>query len=538
MRRRVVSAVIGATAFMALSAPARSQQVPIFKAASRLVQFTVVVDGPRGVAGSLTKNDFLVKDNGAVQAISVFESNAAAQEHALRAAVLPPGEFSNRLPATAQSSPNTAIILLDCLNATTRMAGDPLHPSFDAAHGCGLGKEAIARYLAHLSPNDSVALWGLNAQQLVVLSDFSNNKEQLLAALRAFKAYDDPTAAAPLDDAAIAAGVGGGFAALLKNFDDFVSYDQHLGRSDFTKIALRAIANHLAQVPGRISLVWVTAAPCISSAEVAAALGSGRIAVYPVDARELVTRGKILQGGESPVAPVGHDAFSDFLTCSESAGQPSGQDNLRDIANQTGGVAFVNNNDLAAGIRQAVDDSADGYTLGFYMDGLALDNRFHKLRVTFNVHGLHARYPSGYWAFRDPTSSASVGGVAAVLASPVDAEAIPITAHIESAADKALIIRGTVGIGSLALRTKGGLHQGRLMIGLVGQTATGAIVQRMSNVIELELDGQRYGDALRNGLPFHQVFTPAAGVVTLRILAEDPATSAVGSLIIPLNAVH
>ncbi len=120
----------------------------------------------------------------------------------------------------------------------------------------------------------------------------------------------------------------------------------------------------------------------------------------------------------------------------------------------------------------------------------------------------------------------------------MDAEGIPITAHVEVFDGNRLIVRGAVGIGGLELSQRGGVRRGAVTIGLVGQNAAGVVVQRMSNPIRLRLTAAQYAAALRNGLQFRQTFTPAARVVTLRILAEEPATGSVGCLIIPLNRAH
>ncbi|MGH7193946.1 MAG: hypothetical protein ACREJM_10495, partial [Candidatus Saccharimonadales bacterium] len=143
-----------------------------------------------------------------------------------------------------------------------------------------------------------------------------------------------------------------------------------------------------------------------------------------------------------------------------------------------------------------------------------------------------------YWAAEDTAAVSGVSPMAVALTSPVDAAAIPITAHVESTAGKALIIRGTVSISRLALREKSGLHQGSLLFALVSQNAAGAILHRRVTALALRLNHREYAGALRYGISFHQTLALGASAIMIRIVVEDRATGNVGSLIIPLNAPH
>lgn len=67
--------------------------------------------------------------------------------------------------------------------------------------------------------------------------------------------------------------------------------------------------------------------------------------------------------------------------------EPTSIAEMRTLAEETGGRAFVNTNDLTGAIRQAVDDGAVTYTLGFYPDPDSLDGTFHKLKVRVLHHG-------------------------------------------------------------------------------------------------------------------------------------------------------
>jgi hypothetical protein len=69
------------------------------------------------------------------------------------------------------------------------------------------------------------------------------------------------------------------------------------------------------------------------------------------------------------------------------------------------------------------------------------------------------------------------------------------------------------------------------------QDAVGKVLSQWSKTYDLQLSEKQYVAFLKSGMPFRQDVQPKAGVTTLRILVEDPATSDIGSLIIPLSQV-
>jgi VWFA-related protein len=98
-----------------------------------------------------------------------------------------------------------------------------------------------------------------------------------------------------------------------------------------------------------------------------------KVAVYPVDARGLVT------------------SFTPGFA-------PPGLGVMADLAAAPGGRAFYNNNDLKGAIRRAVDDGSVSYALGFYPDAASLDGKFHQLKVRVSRPGVQALYPARYLA--------------------------------------------------------------------------------------------------------------------------------------------
>ena len=74
------------------------------------------------------------------------------------------------------------------------------------------------------------------------------------------------------------------------------------------------------------------------------------------------------------------------------------QDTLRIVAEETGGRAIVNQNDLRPGLQQMLDDASGYYLLGYNSIAAPTDGEFHEIEVRLKRPGLRVRAREGYWA--------------------------------------------------------------------------------------------------------------------------------------------
>ena len=74
------------------------------------------------------------------------------------------------------------------------------------------------------------------------------------------------------------------------------------------------------------------------------------------------------------------------------------QDTLRILADETGGRAIVNQNDLGPGLQQMLDDASGYYLLGYNSTAAPTDGEFHEIEVRLKRPGLRVRAREGYWA--------------------------------------------------------------------------------------------------------------------------------------------
>ena len=73
-------------------------------------------------------------------------------------------------------------------------------------------------------------------------------------------------------------------------------------------------------------------------------------------------------------------------------------DTLRTLAENTDGIAVIDTNDLAGGMRRIVDDVSAYYLLGYYSTNTAHDGRFRRIEVKSKAPGLQLRARRGYVA--------------------------------------------------------------------------------------------------------------------------------------------
>jgi len=304
--------------------------------------------------------------------------------------------------------------------------------------------------------------------------------------------------------------------------------------------ALSTIAAHVADIPGRKNLLWLTSNLPFSGHVTARILSRANIAVYPVDARGLLPR--MPQENLEGVADADASALGTLGGPPAMSAEPIGIGTMHDMADDTGGRAFVNSNDLTDAIRQVIEDSAVVYTLGFYITNESIDGQFHKIKLEVKRKGVILHYPQGYFAVQDVpvTKDKERSILLTALHSPIESSAIPVQVKIdrvEKPFPHCLSIFGSIDIHDVQALENGGVRKFALDVVTVEQDQSGKVLVQSGSRINHQISDKKYADYLRSGLPFHQYVQPKTDATTLRILVEDPSTAKVGSLVIPLSEI-
>jgi VWFA-related protein len=514
-------------------------QSPTIRVSTRLVQIEVTVRDKNGPVAGLTKDDFTFFDHGKPRELNLFSAESGhAPANPAQALELPPNTFSD-LPQYGANAPRSiTVVLLDNLNTLYGSAPIPYEskPTWFEDLALANAKAHLTQFIANLDPRDRVAIYGL-AQSLHVLCDFTSDRAQLLAIL---KKYDTAsvTNRESAEPGATHTRAPGLFNPLVDKSNIQLADVVNETRAGITMAALQSIAAHVANIPGRKNLVWLTANIPFSGAAVAAILNRAQIAAYPVDGRGLLSAAS----PEGPEGTMDEDALNRGNYMPAQSPEPIGIYAMIEMAEKTGGQAFVNTNDLTGAIRTAVEGSSITYTLGFYLDAASLDGKFHPVKVQVRRSGVQLHYPSGYFAYREiPAPENESRLLLTALQSPLESAAIPLHVrieHVEQPLPKSLSLSGSIDIHNLRLTENGNLRKGTLDFVTVEQDPAGKILRKSSSRVNLSLSDSQYAACLKNGFSFRQNVQPEPGATTLRIAVADPATLAIGSLIIPLSEVH
>jgi len=509
----------------------RSQQAPI-RSTTRLVEVTAVVrDRNNKFVRNLKMEDFELFDKGTQQTIAVFQSPANRQPAAT--VELPPGTHTNQ-PAIAKQPGGVTMVLLDALN--TRREDQTF------------ARGQVLAFLSTIRPEDRVAVYVL-ADKIFVIHDFTSNTASLVQAV---KRYRDRPALLNATDVGDLEKEAADAASWLRAGLDRMAIEYTTRRVESTVAAMEAIAHHVAHISGRKNLVWVSSSfpyqvgyewdrsqyehelsneKRMFSAEVqraARAMNDAGVTIYPVDARGLTAT--------SAFSGVPDRIGRTPPRTTVSTHGPT-QDTMVNIAGRTGGVAFMNSNDLAGAIRKVVEEGDEAYVLSFYPTHSEWNGSWRDLRVRVKGQGYHVRHRKGYLALDDPSSSEESvqAQLAATARSPLQALGIGITARLEATPESGKTrINLRIESQDITLREAQGELRGTLEVYIASHGPNGARLTNFSRTLDIRLPLERRADFAREGIRLDSEWALDPAAIDVRIVALEPASGKLGSLAIPL----
>jgi VWFA-related protein len=397
----------------------------------------VVTDSKQKPVHNLSVSDFTVLENNAQQRIKSFEEHSGASAKPEPPLHLPPGTFTNYTSVPADTALN--ILLLDTLN-TPMDAQTYVH-------------NQLRLYLKNSPPNAPLAIFGLSSH-LWLLQPFTADPELLRSAidrksLKASPLLNNAATGDETENLSVKAQEGRTPPEIVHRMRQFegeqTSKDLQL-RARLTLQALNQLARYLAGLPGRKNLIWFSGSFPISILpdgslldpfsiaadssdqfrETTALLAHSQVAVYPIDARGLAGP-SVYSVEDSAGLQYDPDAFNNKLSAST---RKTADDNstMLQMAEQTGGHAFLNTNGLADAVAQVIAAGSNYYTLTYSPANTADDGRFRSIKLKLRRDGLTLAYRRGYYAdarkstvARAPTpAAASAPGFTTLKAAPVE----------------------------------------------------------------------------------------------------------------------
>lgn len=497
---------------------ALAQNPPTFRTGTRLVQVDVVVRAHNGPIEGLTKDDFTLLDEGKPQQIALFSvtDTRVAQPHS---APLPPGAVSNRLNREGMPLTSGTILLID--RANTPVTAQPY------------ANRKVLHFLEQRGAKDRMGIYVLGTS-LQIVQELTDDPERLNRVARRLRTQDgrrisaDDLKADPTGDALTDQKIQ----ESLEKLEDFSRADRIMGTRD----AMKAIARHLAKVPGRKNLIWVSAAfPLLvirpheiinNSAQVeeaARALNDANVAVYPVDARGLIgsPMGNAEQGGIQTVS-------SRLPPRPDPSGGLEGADTMNTLAALTGGKAFYNTNGIDESIQRAVEESELTYTLGFYPSEDSFDEKFHKLLVKVDRKGADVRFRKGYFANTLSGAQDTLTPLSKLLADPLDATEVGLQVDTspDPAAPGSFHVRALVDPHDIHLERQNDRWQGTLTLSVLVEGAKTA--RNITRKIDIPEPG--LAASLEKQIEVNDTVHIDGESAILRVVVQDQITGAAGSI--------
>lgn len=351
---------------------------------SRLVvEDLLVTDAHGNPVHGLPQSAFHVTDQGEPQTIKSLEEGAPDGGSARTAPVeaLPAGVFTNADRGDAHTA--SEVLLIDADDMATL---DQMYLL-----------DQLRRAIAQLPPGLQVAVFRVSHGRTVLIRGMSTDRADLRRAI---------------EECLPAMGLGAD-----SKFQSAIEQ-------------LVTVAAYLERTPGRKNLLWFAGEfPLVSVAEqdvamdtpppdvasrthvihqIQESLAEARISVYPVDVRGVITvdipppSPDPTTGAGSVGANVQGRNPSAALAPRTQVLQPSGdgpaeqRDAMRELAQATGGKAYMLNN-IAAEVEQAFDLGTRAYTLTYTPKEYAVDESWHKVRITVDGN-YQLSYRPGYLA--------------------------------------------------------------------------------------------------------------------------------------------
>jgi VWFA-related protein len=511
----------------------------LIRSITKLVQVNIVVQEDGKPVDNLKAEDFTLTERGKVQKIAFFSLERLGVD-AEPKVKLPPNVFSNRISGRAGVPTSVTAILIDTAN--TEWADQ------------AFARKHIINFLKQVKSEDRIALYSLG-RSLQVLHDYTTDSAELVAKLNKYRGAVDSDLAASgvksLDELKADTGIQddkqlAGLMASLQNEAMFATQN----RVQRTLQAIEAISEHLAGVPGRKTLVWVSAAfpmwlqmtaPSASPAfpsthetrsfgdevtRTVRALNDANIAVYPVDARGLMADPRL--NAENKTSPP------------NSSWTVPNLETMIEIANQTGGRAFYNNNDIQRSVRQAIEDSRVTYTIAYYPSDTKMDDKYRTIQVKVNRPGVKVRHRRGYIAAKDRVSSAKSldDELNQTIWSPMEATAIGLNARVDRAkGSDSLETIIQIDPRGLALEQSGDRWKAAIVVAYLQRDGTGKQLAGMKEEFTFNLSKPNYLHMMKAGLVYRKVIKHAPGASALKVALVDKATGLTGSLTMPLTGL-
>ncbi len=529
-----------------------SQPATVIHSNPRLVLVNVVVTDATGKSvHGLTQHDFVVLEDGKAQSIRSFDEHSGAATdadpktpNAGKELTLNLGPNVHTNWVSVPKNQVTNILLFDMLNMSTQ----------DLVSA----KAELLNTLRHLPEGQQFALFVMGAH-LHMIQGFTWDKNAMIEAATGLSthsslAYSDARSFSSDIGAlreTMAAKEPKSFQALITT----LATEQDIkleSRSLFTSDALYLMARALVAIPGRKNLIWITSGYSFDAqrgdadrlSRLTSQLAASQIAVYPIDVRGVIDNEPDATTRDSEIFAPSGDAVGPWIA-NMNEEQRGTYETMFDIAAQTGGRAFINQNRFLPAISNIIESGANYYTLAYRPSNGKWDGSFRKIQVKTPRRNIKLLYRTGYYALADPLQLPRVEDRERALQIAMQPFAPPSTTliiktRVVPPADGATPVKLDYLVDVSDLTTpdqpttpkKKGIN---LIFEAVAMDGQGRVVASHAWIVKQDLSESELQDMRRRGLQIHQDFPLQAGDYEIRLGVLDRNSGKVGTVNVPVT---
>ncbi len=502
---------------------------------SQLVVEAVTVKDKQGnFVHGLTAKDFAVTEDGAPQRISLFQFEDLKKEAKPLPAMTSSDEditVYNRLAreqfATTSIDKNpyeNRRLLAFYFDMTTMPPEDQLR-ALTAA-------ETFVR--TKMTSADLIALLRYQGGSVDILQDFTADRNRLLSILETMIVGEGQESNDTTDDAS-SADTGAAFGQDDSEFNIF-NTDRQLS-------ALETASQMLARVQGKKSLLYFASGLRLNGidnqaqfhATVDAAIKAG-VTFWPIDTRGLVAEAPL---GDATQGSQGNQGmYTGAAALATTSNFQQSQDTLFALAGDSGGKAFLDNNDLSLGIVHAQEAISDYYILGYYTTNTAKNGRFRRIKISLTSGGnAELSYREGYYADKEFAKFNAADKErqledALMLEDPITdlTMAVEIDYFQLNRAEYFVPIIVKIPGSELALaKRRGAEHTLIDFVGEIKDTVGGITVSNVRDDVNIKLSDATAAELARVPIEYDTGFTLLPGTYMIKLLARDDETGRIGT---------
>ncbi len=525
----------------------------VVKISTNLIQIDVSVTDSKGKPVTDLKQDEIeIYENGEKQKISNFSFVSASKE------------TTQKLVATDKNAvpiPQAAL-RPEQIRRTIALVVDDLSLSFESAYQT---RRALKKFVdEQMQDGDLVAIIRTGAG-IGALQQFTSDKRILYAAIEKVKWNPQGTggvsAFAPIeatpdkslqatddtattDDPTSQTGSG-------QSLEDFRTQGFVTG----TLGALRYIVTGMGELPGRKSVILFSDGfKIMETDENGFTEGSivldflralvdqanrSSVVFYTVDARGLAYTGFTAADSISDTSP---DAMNTVASARRDQLLDT-QEGLSYLAQETGGLALKNNNDLSGGVRRVLEDQSY-YLIAYEPDSDTFDpakRKFNKLEVKVLRKGATARYRSGFFnnvnkpVVPVTSNSTPIEQLETALVSPFAVNGLNLRLNALFGNDVAngSFVRSLLHIDASGLKftdEKDGTKKAVFDVAAMSFGDNGQPVEKIAKTYTLNVKGDAYKKIMAEGFVYHFQFpVKKPGAYQFRVAIRDAQGGKLGS---------